>query len=406
MTKNNEPDTREDGQMPEKGMTGRNDEAPINGKSVNGHHANGAANNNISSGINLSIGKSDVGELMATAINIFQGREAGTALHLCYTDPKETGGEDSGAQNYDDWVLHPGNYNFHDEVAFIERRADSIVANLPKDTIFYEIGPGGVDNGYDSPVKRKTRVLVEAFERVHGHKPLGYHAIDTNERYASEACKYIEEETGVKGGYTVTDYRKKDLTIDAGVEGTPFLIVLGGTLMNLPSRQDTSPQDAFKRNIQYVYNLIAEQEGYFFVTHDETENREDIMNAYDPQDPAYKDLVNKLGKTFLHRIFNELSTDNFDPNDFEMEIGWNKVEGINAMRVIARAKVDKDFSVGGVPLSMRAGQEFDLAYSFKQKSFQVQKIIESVGFTDIHSDREPIHNRINTVKARATRPHK
>jgi uncharacterized SAM-dependent methyltransferase len=376
----------------------------VNGQSVNGHHSiNGAAHKNGANGNEISVGKDDLGELMATAINIFQGREAGTALHLCYTDPKKTGGEDAGAQNYDNWVLHPGNYNFHDEADYITRFAEKIVARLPADTIFYEIGPGGVDNGHDSPVKRKTRVLVEAFEKVHGHKPLGYHAIDTNERYASEASEYIEEETGVKGSYTVSDYRIKNMKVNAG-EGTPFLIVLGGTLMNLPVRQDTSPQDAFKRNIQYVYDLIAEQGGYFFITHDETDKKVDIMNAYDPQDPAYKDLVKKLGKTFLHRIFNELATENFNPNDFEMEIGWNRVEGINAMRVIARAKTDKTFSISGVSLSMKEGQEFDLAYSFKQKSFEVQKIIESVGFTDIDNEREPRHGRINGVIARAKRP--
>lgn len=402
MTKPNTPKHERDKRVPPQLKGQKDGNAPKNGHKVNGHdYSKDVANSNGKG--TLTVAKDDLGELMATAINIFQGREAGTALHLCYTDPKESGGKDSGAQNYDDWVLHPGNYNFHDEVDLIERWADKIVASLPDDTVFYEIGPGGVDNGHDSPVKRKTRYLVEAFERVHGHKPKGYHAIDTNERYAAEAAEYIEQETGVKGCYTVSDYRVKGLNIVTEEEGSPFLIVLGGTLMNLPVRQDTSPKDTFKRNIQYVYDLIAAKRGYFFITHDETDDKEDIMAAYDPQDPSYRDLVKKLGKTFLHRIFNELSTNNFSPDDFEMEIGWDKVEGLDAMRVIARAKKDKSFSINGVNLSMQKGQEFDLAYSFKQKSFDVQKIIDSVGFDVVNSYKEPVHHRINGVIARVRR---
>lgn len=290
--------------------------------------------------------------LLKDALDFFSGRKSGHMGTHAYSEPKFANDPAGGAVYWRAFIKMVRDYYLlaeeADLIAKFARAANDVFLDSNGQAIanshFVDLGPGERE-----AVWLKTLPFIQASTR-----PRGYLAIDTNPAFAEAAAQLVDDETSVKSAEAQTRDFLRDM-LEVNFPSPVIFLLFGGYLCNLASNGKSSAAK-LRSNFDSLRNNMSRND-YLVVTQDTNNDEASLLRAYDHP------VVGQFMLSVLHRIKRDLTTHNFNPEDFSARIYWDKEH--KTLKVSAVADKSMAFTIGGHPFSVIKGTELCISNSYK-----------------------------------------
>ncbi|XP_060063238.1 histidine N-alpha-methyltransferase-like [Ylistrum balloti] len=255
------------------------------------------------------------------------------------------------------------NYYFNRcELSVLETHISNMVTVNAENTALIDMGSGNC---------QKTRIFIN--EILRSKNKISFYPIDISKDALLETCKQLSEDYEER-----LDINPIDADYETGItklNNCPHskLILWFGSIQNL------QPDDQI-RKLQLLRSVMKERCCLIFSV-DTTQNREDIMKAYDDFH-GRQFLMN-----FIWRLIREERC-TIDPDHFDLEVQLirdDSPDKMSSVQALVRAKKTNSFIIPtlGVTVNMVEGEPLYLhdgpGLSHKYTSQQVQTLIERAG---------------------------
>ncbi len=230
-------------------------------------------------------------------LSLFRGEKSGNLYSYMYGEATSETDHNSGGECWHDFLTETHDYYLvREEAGAIQRALEPLSMAIPRGLLSVELGPGD-----STATTLKTLPFNKAI------KPSRYLAMDINASYAQDAADAVGRILDITSQGVETDFIDGPLV----TQDEPAVYSLfGGLLANIPAIKGVHHLDTLARHLNHIRRMMQSGD-YLVITQDACRDANKLRAAYN--DP----LLARCAVSILHRIKNELPTDNFNPDNFE-----------------------------------------------------------------------------------------